>query len=303
MKLSKSGLSLALAVTLALGSSTLAGAASQTVNVFVNGGATANLVDTSRSQAVTNWGNAETSYIEVVGVGLGAGPGGRQLAKRAAVVDAYRNLAEATQGVQVDADTTVEKLTLQNDTIRTHVSALIRGAKIVGEGLNSDGSYYVKMRMPLYGEGSLATAVLPSVTTQTPVAFPDAGSSYQGSISGNYTGLIIDARGLGLESTYAPVVYDENGRGIYGIKNIDGDFAISHGMVEYTHNQEMVAAVAAGNSRAGANPLVVKAVRAKLGANGATKVSAVISASDADKVLKENERTGFLNKYAVVFEI
>jgi hypothetical protein len=303
MKISKAGLSLALAVTLAVSGSALAGAASQTVNVYVNGGAQTNVVDTSKSQAVTNWGNENTSYIEVVGVGLNGFGANRQLAKRAAVVDAYRNLAEATQGVQVDADTTVEKLTLQNDTIRTHVSALIRGARIIGEGLNGDGSYYVKMRMPLFGSDGLAGAVLPGVTTSTPVAFPAAGDAYQGKITGAYTGLIIDARGLGLEPTYAPVVYDENGRGIYGIKNIDGDYAISHGMVEYTRNQEMVAAAIAGNSRAGANPLVVKAVKAKLGANGTTKVSAVISVSDADQILKENERAGFLNKYAVVFEL
>jgi hypothetical protein len=134
MKMSKAGLSLALAVTLAVGGSALASAAGQTVNVYVNGGAQTSVVDTNRSQAVTNWGNENTSYIEVVGVGLNGYGTNRQLAKRAAVVDAYRNLAEATQGVQVDADTTVEKLTLQSDTIRTHVSALIRGAKIVGEG-------------------------------------------------------------------------------------------------------------------------------------------------------------------------
>jgi hypothetical protein len=299
MKISKAGLSLALAVTLAVSGSALAGAASQTVNVYVNGGAQTNVVDTSRSQAVTNWGNENTSYIEVVGVGLNGYGANRQLAKRAAVVDAYRNLAEATQGVQVDADTTVEKLTLQSDTIRTHVSALIRGAKIVGEGMNGDGSYYVKMRMPLFGNDGLAGAVLPSVTPSTPAAFPAAGDAYEGKITGAYTGVVIDARGLGLEPTYAPVVYDENGRAIYGIKNIDGDFAISHGMVDYAHEQDLTT----GNTRAGLNPLVVKAVKAKLGANGVTKVSAVISVSDADKILKENERAGFLNKYAVVFEL
>ena len=298
MKFSKQGLSLALAVTLAVSGSALVNAASQTVNVYVNG-AQANIVDTSKSQAVTNWGNENTSYIEVVGVGLNGFGANRQLAKRAAVVDAYRNLAEATQGVQVDADTTVEKLTLQNDTIRTHVSALIRGARIVSEGLNGDGSYYVKMRMPLFGNEGLAGAVLPGVTSSSPATFPAAGEAYQGKITGAYTGLVIDARGLGLEPTYAPVVYDENGRGIYGIKNIDGDYAISHGMVEYAHEQDLTT----GNTRAGLNPLVVKAVKAKLGANGVTKVSAVISASDADQILKENERAGFLHKYAVVFEL
>ena len=299
MKMSKAGLSLALAVTLAVGGSALVSAAGQTVNVYVNGGAQTSVVDTNRSQAVTNWGNENTSYIEVVGVGLNGYGANRQLAKRAAVVDAYRNLAEATQGVQVDADTTVEKLTLQSDTIRTHVSALIRGAKIVGEGMNGDGSYYVKMRMPLFGNDGLASAVLPSVTPSTPAAFPAAGETYQGKVTGAYTGVVIDARGLGLEPTYAPVVYDENGRAIYGIKNIDGDFAISHGMVDYARSQDLTT----GNTRAGLNPLVVKAVKAKLGANGVTKVSAVISVSDADKILKENERAGFLNKYAVVFEL
>ena len=73
--------------------------------------------------------------IRVVGLGIAPvdarGPQAEALARRAALSDAYRQLAEQVNGVNVDAMTTVENLMLVNTTVRTHVSALIKGAAIV----------------------------------------------------------------------------------------------------------------------------------------------------------------------------
>ena len=80
------------------------------------------------------------------------GPRRTALARRAAFVDAYRYLAEAVQGVQVDADTVMQDLVIKNDTVRIQVSTLIKGAKIVREHENADGSYSVTMTLPLYGQ-------------------------------------------------------------------------------------------------------------------------------------------------------
>ena len=71
--------------------------------------------------------------IRVVGLGIApAGTSGTQaeaLARRAAISDAYRQLAEQVNGVNVDAMTTVENLMLANTSVRTHVSALIKGSR------------------------------------------------------------------------------------------------------------------------------------------------------------------------------
>lgn len=302
--LKKTGARLALALSVLLGSSvfTVPVYAMQTVNVVVMGGA-ATKVTTEQSQAVTNWGNTENSYIEAVGLGLMQSGTPKALARRAAVVDAYRNLAEAVEGVQVDSDTTVEKLSVVNDTVKTHVSALIKGAKIVEEGVNTDGSYYVKMRMPLYGSVGLASVVIPNIAPAKQEVFPSA-PEYAGPIAAQaYTGLVIDARGLNVISSLAPSIFDESGRCVYGMKYVDPDFAVNKGIVEYARNDDMVNNALAGKTRAGQNPLVIKAVAAKTSVTGVNKVGAVISVADADRVLAENARSNFLEKYAVVFEI
>ena len=111
-----------------------------------------------------------------------------------------------------------------------------------------------------------------------------------------YTGVIVDASSLGLESTFSPLLLDTNGRAIYG-KHVDPRIAISQGMVEYATG--LTGAVA--KSRAGSNPLVVKALRVQSGGNSANKVNVVVSTEDGDKILLANESSGMLKNCAVVF--
>lgn len=76
------------------------------------------------------------------------------------------------------------------------------------------------------------------------------------------------------------------------MRNIDKDFAISKGMVEY-YNDLHTATV---NSRAGSNPLVVKAVSVRGGANSVNPVNVVVSVEDGDKILYANEKSGIFGK-------
>lgn len=59
-------------------------------------------------------------------------------------------------------------------------------------------------------------------------------------------------------------------------------------------------AVELGTSRAGGNPLIIKIV--SLRERATNKCDVIISAEDADKILIENQSSGMLTKYAVVFE-
>lgn len=261
--------------------------------------------------AYVDWSKGEES--EIIATGLGYNPEnmvgrGMGLARRAAIVDAYRLLAETIKGVQVDADTTIESLIVQSDVVHTNVSALIKGAKIVAEGKGDDGGYYVMMSLPMFGEKqSVASAVLPEatkdiVTEPAPKvdekATPLTKEEVKEVRSVTYTGIVVDASGLGLEATFSPVVYDTNGRAIYGMKNINKDYAISKGMVEYSTD---VQAAAGGSTRAGANPLVVKATSVKGGGNSINPVNVVVSVEDGDKILLANEKAPLLNECAVVF--
>ena len=350
--------------------------------------------------------------IRVVGLGVApAGTSGTQaeaLARRAAISDAYRQLAEQVNGVNVDASTTVENLMLANMTVRTHVSALIKGVEIREEKAQRDGSYTVTLELPVYGSGSLASTVFapnmarepwtppatvytpytpqnydttgygtydraqmqnsaanrvtaptplrpstpaaaenplrptqPAVTApaaptepaqlrpthpaataptapvtpaptkqppaapvapapihaptpapavQTPIAptTPPAEIVPTGQAVGGYTGVIIDCTGLGLRPAMSPVIKAENGRPIYGYKNLDSDKVVANGMASYARSD-------ADATRAGTNPLRLRAVSIDGGANP------VLSASDANRLLLENGASGFLDATNVVF--
>ena len=247
------------------------------------------------------------------------------MARRAAVVDAYRQLAEAVKGVNVDSETTVQNMMVVDDTTKTKVSAFIQGAKILSEQVTSDGGYEVTMTVSMFGvSNSLASAVMPkpaaveafpqpvaavapsvptqsvqvTVTVNTQPAVPAASVPATGSSAaaapagkaiGGYTGLIVDCSGLGLKPVMSPVIKNASGQPIYGYKNLDYDRVVSNGMAGYTadiHNAV----------RAGANPLVVRAIGLD-NHNG----NPILSVADANRVLIENGASGFLDRTAVVF--
>ena len=270
----------------------------------------------------------------------------RMMARRSAVVDGYRQLAEAINGVNVDAETTVENMMVSSDVVKTRVSATIRGARVVAESVTPDGGYQVTMEVSLFGvSNSVAQAVMPkpaaveafpkpvaavapaapSVTVNVnvdakvapalpvkpaaPVVAPPANPAppvpaiptapavpavQQPAVSnteaiGGFTGLVVDCRGLGLKPVMSPVIKNAEGQAIYGYKNLDYDKVIAEGMAAYTNNPEKI-------SRAGGNPLVVKAVSLD-NHNG----NPVLSVADANRVLLENGKSGFLDNLKVVF--
>lgn len=265
------------------------------------------MADEQGDESTVKW-EADVQAVEAIGIGLPPENAnkarGRALARRAAIVDAQRNLLEEIEGVQVDAETTVEDLTIASDTIRTKVSGLLQGAKVVEEKYNVDGSYEVKIILPLFGEtGSVASVVLPAVAPAQPAPIPEPRlemipqAKQEEVVSLQYTGLVIDATGLDLKATFSPVIYDTNGRAIYGMANIDPDFAISKGMVSYAKNTEE----ACGLVRVGTNPLVLKAVSVRGGKNSENKVNVVVTPEDGDVILLANAKSGMLEKCAVVF--
>ena len=255
----------------------------------------------------------------------------RMHARRAADDDAYRQLAEMVKGVNVDSETTVENMMVTSDVTKTKVTALIQGARIVSEQAVDGGGYTVTMEMSVFGaSNSLATAVLPTNTVPTSFPAPDASvpastpssvqvnvqvtpgttqtpattipsvttPSHQGSSAaaapagqaiGGYTGLIVDCRGLGLKPVMSPVIKNANGEPIYGYKNLDSATVIANGMASYTTDLSKA-------SRAGSNPLVVKAVGLD-NHNG----NPILSVADANRVLIENGASGFLDRTNVVF--
>jgi len=250
-------------------------------------GSVKDVVDPVGSAGKVDW----TTGV-VTAVGIGAPPSqpsnaaqARAMAERAAQVVAYRNLLEAVKGVRVDSSTTVENFIVTSDVIKTQVNGIIQGAMITDKKYMSDGSVEVTVGMRL--TGALADALLPKPTQAVPPAPPAGAASGQ-----VYTGLIVDARGLGVRPAMAPKILNEDGNEVYGSASISRDWAVREGMAGYL--KDPVAAQM--NPRVADKPLTVKAVKI----SGDARVDIVISNADAALIQGAAQNLSMLEKCKVI---
>ncbi len=80
----------------------------------------------------------ENSTIHISVVGQGVAPMNTTspaqayaLAKRAAIADAYRAIAEKVKGVRIDGQDLIKNMMVKRSTIRTSVKAMVRNANVV----------------------------------------------------------------------------------------------------------------------------------------------------------------------------
>nr|WP_139164501.1 hypothetical protein [Dendrosporobacter quercicolus]NSL49185.1 hypothetical protein [Dendrosporobacter quercicolus DSM 1736] len=290
---------------------------------LLTGAATVNITVNETSPAVDTFGvspaTGSGAYIDwsqkvIIAKGIGAPAEGSKSpvlrkgqALTAAKVVAQRNLLEAIQGANVLSTTIIHNNQLIKDEIITSVQGVIKGAiEIDRKDLGGD-IWEVTLAIPMYP--NVSQAVIGTITEHTPrqplpVPSSDAvrpaapGETASGSSPADYTGLVVETAGLPLNRTFSPVIYDDTGRAIYGHMNIDPQFAISYGMVDYAATAEDIYQVDAGLSRAGKKPLIIKAWGLRDNDN-----NLIISKADADRLLAANTQSGdFLSKCNVVFK-
>ena len=107
-----------------------------------------------------------------------------------------------------------------------------------------------------------------------------------------YTGLIVDATGLGARPALAPRILNEDGNEVYGSSYISREWAIKYGMIGY--EKEMSAALA--NDRITDRPLVAKGMQV----TGANHADIVISNQDAEILHSMKDNLSFLEKCRVI---
>lgn len=311
-------------------------AASAQVNVQINvrsGGK----VDVDRNPVVDTIENGKGRINYAAGVvkatGYGAIPKGyppaqsRLMAMGAAKADALRNLAMTVASIQVTATTKVRNYVLQSDVVETKLETILQSPRVISEKFNNDGTATVVVELPMYGEDSIAAAVLPEVLPSAPVEIPPAPagvSVFKGpdepavpikaptasrpeyrlpggvepgvtpaAESGPFSAVIVDCRGLGINAVMSPKLYDTTGREVYGTVRVSPEYAIETGIVSYPRSM----AEAVNSARAGSRPLIIRAIRAA----DKHRFNPVISMEDADRILAANNRDHFLERTAVVF--
>ena len=234
----------------------------------------------------------------------------RPAAIRAAQVLALRNALEVVKGIQISSETTVENLMLTNDAISTSITGFIKGFQFEpNPHYMSDGSVEISVTIPLdgtggfggalYGKGDSIVKDKPTVTatpepakpavTATPVPAPETKAQV-------FTGLIIDAKGLGIKPAMAPKVLDEAGNEIYGSAYVGRAFAVKYGMAGYAKS---VDDAGKNKDRIGKTPENVKAIKA----SGANKCDVVLSNGDADAVRSSAKNLKFLQECRVIIVV
>jgi hypothetical protein len=257
--------------------------------------------------------NYEDGYVEAVGIGAVdpakvKGTNARPMCLRAATVDGYRNLLEATKGIQIDSQTTVRDFVTESDVINAAVSGLVKGAQVVNKDYLSDGTCEVTLRMSL--SGRFAQTIIPKAISEQqkrespppapvkpepppvkpepapvkPVPTPAAAPVF--------TGMVVDARGLGARPAMSPKIVDEAGAEVYGSMIVDKTYAVSQGISGYARDLT----AAQGNQRVTDNPVTVKGVSAE----GAGKADIRISNDDAGQIRSAAENLSFMKKCRVM---
>ena len=243
------------------------------------------------------------------------------LQRISARVIAERNLAEQIHGVQIDGNTTVENAIVTSDVINAKVSGLIKGAREVSVVQDEYGYVHVIMEMPIYGaSNSLAAVTMPQIPQQeflppsdiipvdkitevsTTITDIEGESGAKPSINtnqatmgnlygatGQYTGLIVDCSGMGLQTAMAPAIVTDGRKIVYGLEKFSREQVLNRGYVGYSKS------LTEGVGRAGSNPVIIKAEGIERFCNP------VISKEDAAKILAENQMNGFLSTGNVVF--
>lgn len=250
------------------------------------------------NQQIPNAGNINWQNQMIQATGIGAPnpnvpmAAQRAGAIRAAELDALRQMLETVKGMSITSETTVRNAMVENDVIQTGVSGAVKNFKKTDIRYLSDGSVEVDVEIPL--SGILLNQLLPQNTgTQQPGNFEYNEQPQSSFTGGVVTGLIIDARGLGLRPALAPKIIDENGNEVYGTGYVSRDYAVQIGVVGY----EKDITRAQSNDRVKGSPAIVKALRVE----GTNKTDVIISNSDAASIQYAAKNQNFMEQCKVMF--
>jgi len=221
---------------------------------------------------------------------------------------AVQNLRQTLARLRINNNNVILDLVSAQTRIQDKIDEMTSAAKIVKTTQTPDGGIAVTLEMNFHG--GFAQLMLPPDIRQVESIKPLNGSgaanyhSNQNQEAKNpdgrsqaeaYSGLIVDARGIGASPSMVPVLVDENDQEVYGPNYVSREFAVQHGMCQYilgpvgSHDLPRVAP----------NPLLVKGLRAV--STGSCDI--VISNSDASKLRSVSSHLEFLKQCRVVILI
>ena len=190
-------------------------------------------------------------------------------AERSAKEDAFQELLEQVKGVHLRADRTVGDEMAREET-RRKVEDVLRGYKVVQKRYYSDSGVQLEVEVPL----AALTSVLVAPAAAEPKKEPEAKDvPPKKGAKAKHTGLVVDARKLGLVPMLAPRVLDASGQPLYGVETLSAEARRTLGVAGFFGSLEQ----ARKSARVGERPLVLEAAR--------VEGSDVVLGPDAGKAL------------------
>lgn len=236
----------------------------------------------------------------------------RELAKKAAILDARRNLIEIIKSVRLDSKVSIEDIAKNWDMAEDNIKKTTYDSKVRTDFF-ADNLAKATVELKIYGK--LADFVYPfspakekTESNKTMLSFfrekSEEASERQKeeefllkktktTKEGNlYSGVIIDARNLEAKPALFPKIFNEREELIYNYTKVEYPYAMEQGMVRYERDLRS----AQRDTRVKPRPLVIRAI----GVKGEERTDIVINDGDAKKLMKEEKEGGFLKQGKVV---
>ena len=207
-----------------------------------------------------------------------------------AKLGACLKIFEVVKGIRIDGTTVVGDYAAENKVIISKIEGIVKNAEVVKKEYFSDGTVEVTMEMNF--KGGFAQLVLPGEIRPLESIKPMSPVKNASSV---FTGLVVDARGLGSKPVMSPKILDETGEEVYGSAFVSREYAVQQGMSGYS--KDLTAAKS--NQRVAGNPLTVKGLRIE--GNGHSDI--VISNADASRLRSASENLSFMKKCRVIIVV
>jgi len=209
----------------------------------------------------------------------------------AARADANRQIIRILKQIKINNAMTVDEYASKNDVILAGIEKTARDADIFKQYYTSALAVEIMIETSIFG--GFLQLVLPEDIRQIPEITTEVRAENTREVAKKpFTGLIIDARGLGVEPVLNPVIVSEQGHEVYSPVFISREFAVQKGVCKYLCSMDQ----ALKDKRIGSHPLVFKGLRKE----GKQNTSIVISMSDYRLLEKAAERHIFLKECRVI---
>ena len=208
---------------------------------------------------------------------------GRAASYRKAREQAFESMSRLVRGIRVDADTMMTDLLEESDIVQSRLVNII--------------SSRIKLSffpVDFYTSGCRAELKIGDLLPAVPYKYQadDFPARIDNPIPTDYTSLIIDVRGLGIEPMILPSVFNESGLEVFGRHYIDIRHATKFGIVSYAFSEND----AMKSPLAGDHPYYTVAV-------GGLKGCPVLSNRDIKKIFCSIRTIEYLKKCRVIFII